>query len=92
MADVVMPEQIIKDTYGEIPDELINVEKLLEEAGLSRACQASHREQPKCSIEKDLNSLIDGLIVPQLGIRQILDLALSNLSFQSISTLVFTRS
>ena len=35
MADVVMPEQIITDTYGEIPDELINVEKLQEEAGLS---------------------------------------------------------
>ena len=33
MADVVMPEQIIKDTYGEIPDELIDVEKLLEVAG-----------------------------------------------------------
>ena len=38
MAILVMPEQseqIIKVTYGEIPDELINVEKLLEEAGLS---------------------------------------------------------
>ena len=41
MADVVMPEQIIKDTYGEIPDELINVKKLLEEAGLSGAWQSA---------------------------------------------------
>ena len=44
MADVVMPEQIIKDTYGEIPDELIDVEKLLEEAGLSGAGKAPHPE------------------------------------------------
>ena len=35
-----MPEQIRKDTYGEIPDELIDVEKLLEEAGLSGAGKA----------------------------------------------------
>ena len=44
MADVVMPEQIIKDTYGEIPDELIDAKKLLEEAGLSGAGKAPHRE------------------------------------------------
>ena len=42
MADVLMPEQIIKDTYGEIPDELIDVKKLLEEAGLSGAGKAPH--------------------------------------------------
>ena len=59
MANVVIPEQIIKDTYGEIPDELINVEKLLEEAGLSGAGKAPHRERPKRHSEKDL---IDSLI------------------------------
>ena len=59
MANVVMPEQIIKDTYGEIPDELIDVEKLLEEAGLSCTCKAPHWEQPKRCSEKDL---VDSLI------------------------------
>ena len=49
-----MPEQIIKDTYGEIPDEFIDVEKLLEEAGLSGAGKAPHRERPKRRSEKDL--------------------------------------
>ena len=40
MADVIpdsKPGQIIKSTYGEIPQELVNVEKVLEEAGLSGA-------------------------------------------------------
>ena len=47
MADVIMPEEIIKDTYGEIPDELINVEKLLERL----ACPAADRRWQ--SAEKD---------------------------------------
>ena len=59
MVNVVMPEQIIKGTYGEIPNELINVEKLLEEAGFSGAGKAPHRERPKLRSEKDL---IDSLI------------------------------
>ena len=62
MVNVVMPEQIIKGTYGEIPNELINVEKLLEEAGFSGASKAPHRERPKLRSEKDLiNSLIHDL-------------------------------
>ena len=62
MADVVMSEQIIKDTYGEIPDELIDVQKLLEEAGLSGAGKVPYRERPKRRSEKDLiNSLIHDL-------------------------------
>lgn len=52
MADVVMPEQIIKDTYGEIPDELIDVEKLLEEAGLSGAGKAPHRERQSAAAKR----------------------------------------
>ena len=51
MADVVMPEQIIKDTYGEIPDELIDV-YLLEEAGLSGAGKAPHRESHSAAAKR----------------------------------------
>ena len=51
MANVVMPEQIIKDTYGEIPDELIDVEKLLEEAGLTCAGKAPHQESQSAAID-----------------------------------------
>ena len=71
MANVVMPEQIIKDTYGEIPNELIDVEKLLEEAGLSglHTEKAPHRERPKHSSEKDL---IDSLI-HDLGKEDLVD-------------------
>ena len=64
-----MPEQIIKDTYGEIPDELIDVEKLLEVAGLYGAGKAPHRERPKRSSEKDL---IDSLI-HDLGKEDLVD-------------------
>ena len=53
MADVVMPEQIIKDNYGEIPDELIDVEKVLEEAGLS---------QPAAPVACDAQGLGCGLV------------------------------
>ena len=52
MADVVMPEQIIKDTFGEIQDELIDVEKLLEEAGLSGAGKAPHRESQSAAAKR----------------------------------------
>ena len=52
MADVIMPEQIIKDTYGEIPDELIDFEKLLEEAGLSGAGKAPHRESKSAAAKR----------------------------------------
>ena len=56
MADVGMPEQIIKDTYGEIPDELIDFEKLLEEAGLSGgdgpALAKRHTEKAKAPQRK----------------------------------------
>jgi len=37
MAD--MPDQMIQDTYGEIPEEYDDLEKMLEEAGLSKADQ-----------------------------------------------------
>ena len=52
MADVVMPEQIIKDTYGEIPDELIDFEKLLEEADLSGAGKAPRRESQSATAKR----------------------------------------
>ena len=62
MANVVMPEQIIKDTYGEIPDELIDVEKLLEEAGLSGAGKAPvllHTEKDQSAAAKWTRSTAD---------------------------------
>ena len=37
MAD--MPDQMIQDTYGKIPEEYDDLEKMLEEAGLSKADQ-----------------------------------------------------
>ena len=54
-----MPEQIINDTYGEIPDELIDVEKNCWKRLACPTLAKHHTERPKRHSKKDL---IDSLI------------------------------
>ena len=42
-----MPDQLIVKAFGDIPEELVDVEKLLQEAGLSCAGKAPHRGTEK---------------------------------------------